>query len=178
MKRKDEITLCIKKYLELDKQRARDEEMTVLTKLIELDPYCETPYQDFYFNYYYNRGVLYGYLDEWDKAIADYTKAIEINPKHDLAWGNRGVCHSNLGDFDNAIWDITRCLKINPDSIHQINLPNMYYWRAKNNLKECRNDKIIKDCNYFIENFSGHYLTKDMCGMLKDACGSHNKEAI
>ena len=174
MERKDEITLCIKKYRELDKHKARDEEMAVLTKLIELDPYCETPYQDFYFNYYYNRGVLYGYLNQWGKAIADYTKAIEINPKHELAWGNRGVCHSYLGNFDNAIWDITMCLKIDPGSIHQLNLPNMYYWRAINNLKEGRKDKVIKDCNYFIENFAGDHLIKEMRKMLKDARENHN----
>lgn len=168
MEKKDELVFYIKKYRELDERRARDEKMAVLTKLIELDPYCETPYQDFYFNHYYNRGVLYGYLGQDDKAIADYTKAIEINPKHELAWGNRGVSYSSLGDLDNAIWDITWCLKIDPNSIHQINLPNMYYRRIEKNLKEGKNDKAIEDCNYFIENFPDDFSIKEVRKMLDE----------
>ena len=122
MEKKDEIVFYIKKYRELSDQHRHEEEMVVLTKLIELDPRCETPYNGFYFNHYYNRGVLYGYLGQDDKAIADYTKAIEVNPKHESAWANRGVCHSNLGNIDNATHDLTMCLKINPKSIYRVNL--------------------------------------------------------
>lgn len=122
MEKEDEIVFYIKKYRELDDRRARDEEMVVLTKLIELDPRCETPYNDFYFNHYYNRGVLYGYLGQDDKAIADYTKAIEINPNHELAWGNRAVSYHNLLDQVNTTVGIAMALKINPHSIHQANL--------------------------------------------------------
>jgi tetratricopeptide (TPR) repeat protein len=66
--------------------------------------------------------VLYGYLEEWDKAIADYTKAIEVNPHHDLAWGNRGMAYYALGDMVSAYRDVTSALKVNPKSIHQFNL--------------------------------------------------------
>jgi len=168
MDKNDEIIFFIKKYLELDKQRAREEEMAVLTKLIALDPRCETPYRDFYFNYYYNRGVLYGYLSQWDKAIADYTKAIEINPRHDLAWGNRGVCYSDLGNLDNAVSDVAMAVKVNPGTIHSLNLPNMYYWRVKKNMKEGRADKAIEDCNYLIANFQDNYLIKEVRKMLNE----------
>jgi len=168
VEKEDEIAFYIKKYRELDNQRRREEEMEVLTKLIELDPRCEASYNGFHFNHYYNRGVLYGYLDEWCKAIADYTKAIEINPKHTLARGNRGVCYSDLGDLENAILDIAWAVKINPGSIHSINLPNMYHSRIEKNLIEGRIDKVIEDCNYFIENFPDYFLIKEVRKILED----------
>jgi len=132
MDKKEEIVFYIKKYRELDDQRERELEMLVLTKLIEIDPRCEVPYNDFYFNHYYNRGVLYGYLDENDKAIVDYTKAIEINPKHTLARGNRGVCYEGLGDLNHAIADFEECVKIDPGSIHLINLKRLRDGAKKN----------------------------------------------
>jgi tetratricopeptide (TPR) repeat protein len=34
-----------------------------------------------YANAYYNRGIAYNDLKQYNEAIADYTKAIELNPK-------------------------------------------------------------------------------------------------
>jgi len=127
MDKKEEIVFYIKKFRELDDQRNRDEEMIVLNKLVELDPRCEVPYNDFYFNYYYNRGVLYGYLDDDNKAIVDYTKALEINPKHSLSWGNRGVCYEGLGYLDHALADFKQAVKVDPKSIHIVNLERMLH---------------------------------------------------
>src|SRR5437879_3312186 len=39
---------------------------------------------------YNNRGIAYRIKDEDDRAIADYTKAIEIDPKYADAYYNRG----------------------------------------------------------------------------------------
>ena len=38
-------------------------------------------------------------------AIADYTKAIKLNPNYADAYYNRGVAKSNLQDYDGAIAD-------------------------------------------------------------------------
>jgi len=40
---------------------------------------------------YYNRGVAYHKKGLFDEAIADYTRAIEINPEDAEAYHNRGV---------------------------------------------------------------------------------------
>ena len=52
-------------------------------------------------------------------AIDDYTKALEINPKYDLAYSNRGVARVKLGDTQGAIADYNKAIEINPqDAAH------------------------------------------------------------
>jgi S1-C subfamily serine protease len=56
----------------------------------------------------YNKGDYQG-------AIADYTSALKINPKYDLAYFNRGLARSNLADKQGAIADYNSAIKINPN---------------------------------------------------------------
>ncbi|GAH78358.1 unnamed protein product, partial [marine sediment metagenome] len=46
---------------------------------------------------YNNRGNVYAKLGQFQKAIADRTKAIELNPKFAEAYNNRGVAYADLG---------------------------------------------------------------------------------
>ena len=39
---------------------------------------------------YYNRGLTYQENAQYDEAIANYTRAIEINPRYAEAYNNRG----------------------------------------------------------------------------------------
>jgi len=39
---------------------------------------------------YNSRGIFYAFLGDYEKAISDYSKAIEINPEDDLVYSNRG----------------------------------------------------------------------------------------
>jgi len=48
-------------------------------------------------------------------AIADYTKAIEINPNNADAYTNRGVVKYDLKDSSGAIADHTKAIEINPN---------------------------------------------------------------
>ncbi len=49
-----------------------------------------------------------------DKAIADYTEAIRLNPKYYEAFFRRGLSKSILGDSYGAISDYTEAIRINP----------------------------------------------------------------
>ena len=49
-----------------------------------------------------------------DKAIADYTEAIRLNPKDADAYGNRGYAYAAKGDLDKAIADCTEAIRLNP----------------------------------------------------------------
>ena len=44
-----------------------------------------------YADAYYNRGNAKRKSEDYQGAIADYTEAIEINPRHGDAYGNRGI---------------------------------------------------------------------------------------
>jgi tetratricopeptide (TPR) repeat protein len=49
-----------------------------------------------------------------DQAIADFGKAIEINPKYYYAYVFRGTALEAKGDHDRAIADFTRAAEIEP----------------------------------------------------------------
>jgi tetratricopeptide (TPR) repeat protein len=57
---------------------------------------------------YHRRGTAYASKKEYDQAIADYTKALEIDPKYISALNDRGLAYTSKGDYERAIADVTR----------------------------------------------------------------------
>jgi tetratricopeptide (TPR) repeat protein len=53
---------------------------------------------------YFNRGVAYGEKGQHDKAIADFSKAIEINPRDANNYFNRGIAYFFKREYEKA-WD-------------------------------------------------------------------------
>src|SRR5437870_219339 len=51
---------------------------------------------------------------DWDGAISDYTKALEIDPKLAAACNWRGLVRQAKGDWEGAIVDFTHALEIDP----------------------------------------------------------------
>jgi tetratricopeptide (TPR) repeat protein len=63
---------------------------------------------------YYNRGIFYYDKDDNDRAIADYTKALELSPNYTSAFNNRGNAYAAKGELDRAIADYDQAIKIDP----------------------------------------------------------------
>ncbi len=61
---------------------------------------------------YYNRAAAHIELKDYQKAIADYTKAIEINPNDALAYYNRGLARVLLGNKQKAITDLHKAVSL------------------------------------------------------------------
>jgi hypothetical protein len=72
---------------------------------------------------YYNRGTELGQLKRYEEAIADFSKAIAINPI-DFEYGNRATAYYFLGRYQEALSDFDRAIALNPDNA------NSYYGRA------------------------------------------------
>ena len=64
---------------------------------------------------YRNRAWSYDRLKEYDKAVADYTEAIRLDPKYRQAYTNRGVAYAKSGDDPKAIADFTEAIALSPN---------------------------------------------------------------
>jgi len=64
---------------------------------------------------YTNRGNAYDDKGEVDRAIADYTKAIALDPNYAIAYTNRGAAYYSKGEVDRAIADFDETIKRNPN---------------------------------------------------------------
>ncbi|MFQ5888368.1 MAG: tetratricopeptide repeat protein [Candidatus Hydrothermarchaeales archaeon] len=60
------------------------------------------------------KGTAYNIKGRRDKAIAEYNKAIEINPRYAPAYLIRGQAYRGKSQYDRAFSDLNKALKINP----------------------------------------------------------------
>ena len=60
------------------------------------------------------RGNQYSRNGAYEPAIADYTRALELDPALADAWFNRGCSYYELGLYGQAIADLTRAIEIDP----------------------------------------------------------------
>jgi tetratricopeptide (TPR) repeat protein len=65
---------------------------------------------------YYNRGNAYLATSHFDHAIADYNRAIELNPGLVSAFNNRGRAFLEKDQIDRAVADFEEVIRLNPNS--------------------------------------------------------------
>jgi tetratricopeptide (TPR) repeat protein len=53
-------------------------------------------------------------MGQLDKAVADFSRALELDAKHAAAWGGRGVAYSALGQLEKAVADYSRAVELDP----------------------------------------------------------------
>jgi protein O-mannosyl-transferase len=84
-----------------------NDSLSLWNDVIKKYPECSVAYN--------NRGNYYNVHGANDKAINDYTKAIELEQNYDDAYYNRGVTYGNQKLFDKAINDYTKVIEFKPD---------------------------------------------------------------
>ena len=88
---------------------------------------------------YYNLGVTYHGKGELDKAIANYGKAIELDPEYAEAYSNRGNAYCEKDEMDKAIADYTKAIDLKPKVVES------YYTRGEAWLRIRRWEEAQRD---------------------------------
>ena len=64
---------------------------------------------------YSNRGSAYLMIDEIDRAISDFDRAIQLEPDNAIRYYNRGIAFSRKHQEQKAIDDYSRAIQLGPD---------------------------------------------------------------
>ena len=128
--------------------------ITDFTKVIETDPswvggfyYQGQVYthKGEYASAYCERGRAYRCKAEYELAIADYTKAIEIAPEFVSAYCDRGHAYTEKGEYDLAIADWTKVIETDPSWV------GGYHYRGQAYTKKGEYERAILDYTKVIE---------------------------
>ncbi len=104
-------------------ERGRDQKaVNEFDKIIEQNSYSGM------YKVYLNRGVAYTNLQEYELALADYRKSIELEPGNAAAYHSRGMLNYQLRDYSAAVSDFRQALLFNSDNPEtQFNLGMSYF---------------------------------------------------
>lgn len=79
---------------------------------------------------YANRGNTYDELQYYEKALADYTRAIQMDSTYALAYNNRGKTYTALEHYEQALADLNRAIDLAPTYTKAyVNRGNVFYAR-------------------------------------------------
>src|SRR5207248_11488514 len=71
----------------------------------------------------YRRGLAHAEKKEYDRAIAEFTEALRLDPKHAKAYFQRGLAHTDKGEYDEAVADTAEAIRIDPEDAHAVRTP-------------------------------------------------------
>jgi tetratricopeptide (TPR) repeat protein len=64
---------------------------------------------------YRKRGFAYNRMREFEQALADYTRAIELDPLYARAYASRGSVYRRIGNYEQALQEYNHALELAPD---------------------------------------------------------------
>ncbi|HOY31095.1 MAG TPA: tetratricopeptide repeat protein [Bacteroidales bacterium] len=122
------------------------------------------------------RGFAYNNLGQIEKAIADYSKAIENDPAYTDAYYNRGVSYGNLGQWEKAIADLTRVIELDPKSVMAYSNRSVAYGNLGQYDKSISdNSKVIEINPHFAVAYYNRGYTYRMVGQWDKAIADLSK---
>lgn len=119
-------------------------------------------------DYYFLRGNLHFDSRQFDLALSDFSKGIEIRPTFNLYY-NRALTYGNLQQYEKAVEDYGQTLTFNTKD------PNVYYYRGNSYLLLGEYKKAIDDFNKAISlkpDFAEAYYNR---AILYRAMGQNQK---
>src|SRR5262245_30772974 len=79
---------------------------------------------------HYDAGIMEFSMAEFEKAIEEYRKAVELDPNYFDAWHALGMAYLRAGKIQDAIAAGKRSVEINPNDMLAHTSLSMYYMKA------------------------------------------------
>jgi tetratricopeptide (TPR) repeat protein len=70
---------------------------------------------------YYNMGVAYIKLGQYQRALEDFNEVIGLRPEFASAYYNRGFAYTALGQYQQGIEDYNEAIRLRPDNANAYN---------------------------------------------------------
>jgi tetratricopeptide (TPR) repeat protein len=80
---------------------------------------------------YYKRGEIYSLRGNYTKAIADFTKVLELDPKYPDGYFARGYSYHSSQKYDLAINDYSEAIRLKPEPTGELVNRGMIYSEIK-----------------------------------------------
>jgi tetratricopeptide (TPR) repeat protein len=109
---------------------------------------------------YMRRGFAYRVKGDTDRAIADFDRAIQINPNRADSYMGRGLAYRVKGDTDRAIADFDRAIQLDPNNANAYFSRGAIYGAVKDDF-----DRAIADYDKAIEikpDFADSYIGRGL----------------
>ncbi|HEX7316276.1 MAG TPA: tetratricopeptide repeat protein [Pyrinomonadaceae bacterium] len=91
------------------------------------------------------RGIAHAFVRNYESAIADFDKAVGLNPRYFKAFYNRALSHERKGDYDRAIADYSKVIELSPqDANAYASRGILYYEKGKTHLAIADYGKAIE----------------------------------
>jgi len=102
--------------------------LTLFSDVIKKYPNVDTAFK--------NRGNYYARVtQEYDKALLDFNRCIEINPTEPLIFSNRGNLHGLMGNFELALKDYSKSAELDSTKVETYVNKGVTYIKMKQYIK-------------------------------------------
>lgn len=110
---------------------------------------------------YNHRGMAYFAMGSHQRALKDFSSAINYDSENDRGYANRGLCYRVLKKPERALQDFNQALKINP------NRPDGYFGRAQTCYDMQQYDQALDDCQKALGIHSGYQPARELIKTLQ-----------
>ena len=115
------------------------------------------------------QGVTHAKSGQYDLAIVDFNKALELDPAYAEAYSNRGLTYDSKGEYERAIKDYNIAIEINPDFAEAYNNRGLAYG------ENGKHDQALQDFSKAIELKQNYTIAYSNRGAVYSAKGEHDQ---